>query len=174
MKEVRTKYQQQIQEKYSILNTEVLVNLSKNLYSLAPEAIYLLRKELLTRGEALAAGKIDMYLISNNIRVSEISVKQYILALRSKKTPESDVDKEITSSLEIDQDYVNYVKAKIKDEAKECFLNGLGLAIVPIVFTLFTLIFGYLTSYFALVLVPFGALKLLKSLKLSKTYPKHA
>jgi len=157
-----------IRKNYSGMETEDLLNLLSEITSLTPEALEVLRIELIGRGENKKAHKITEYFSSSRFLVPEEWVMNYLLVLRKKGLRENDIDKELMFSFGIDQDYVNFSKSSLKAKGKENLLIGIVLVLIPLVLIILSIIRGGYYGLGATVILGFGLWRMIKGINLLK------
>jgi hypothetical protein len=153
-----------IEENYSQMETESLINLLQELTSLTPEALVVLQKELLNRGENEPALKITKFLASSRFLVPEERIMSYLLVLRKKGISENEIDKELKESFGIEQEYVEYSKLRIKSKGRENLIIGLVLIVIPLGLIILSLIMGGYIGFGAIVILGFGIWRLIKGI----------
>jgi hypothetical protein len=160
-----------IKENYSQMETESLIKLVSEITSLTPEAIIILQKELLKRGENEQAIMISGFLASPRFKVQEERIISYLLVLRKKGLTETEIDKELKDSFGIDQEYVDYSKARLKAKGRENLIIGIVLIVFPLFLIIMSLILGGYIGFGAVVILGFGVWRLVMGINILRKNP---
>jgi len=157
-----------IEKHYSGMETEELVRLLDQISSLTPEALLVLQKEFLKRGKKKQVRRISEFLASSRFLVPEERIINYMLVLRNRGIPETEIDKELMESFGIEKDYVDYSKLSIKSKGIENLVIGLVLSIIPLALIIVSLIMGALIGLGSIIILGFGIWRLVKGINLLK------
>jgi len=157
-----------IERHYSGMEIEELVKLLDQISSLTPEALLVLQKEFLKRGEKNYVIRISEFLASSRFLIPEERIINYLLVLRKRGISEIEIDKELMESFGIEQDYVDYSKLSLKTKGIENLVIGLVLSIIPLVLIIVSLIMGALIGLGSIIILGFGIWRLVKGINLLK------